>query len=110
MSRHRRTGLVARIRSWWSGPGWDAPVSRERVREAAARLLAGQMSEREFIDWVHIHVGHGGYDDLEDLVDLDDEYDPVDFLEADQWFRESPEAEAERERVREHARRLIAEG
>lgn len=48
------------------------------------------MTEREFVDWVHIHVGHGGYDDLEDLVELDDEYDPVDFPEADQWFGSPP--------------------
>lgn len=98
-----------RFREWWSGPGWDAPVPRERIREEATRLLEGELTEREFVSWIHTHVGHGGYDDLIELVELDDEYDPVDFPDEDQWFRESPEAEPIRNHVREAALRLLAD-
>jgi hypothetical protein len=84
-------------------------VPRERVREEATRLVAGEITEREFVSWVHTHVGHMGYDDLIELVELDGEYDPVDFPDEDRWFRESSEAAAIRNRVRELALRLLAD-
>ncbi len=84
-------------------------MPRERVRQEAARLVAGEITEREFVSWLHTHVGHGGYDDLIELVELDDEYDPVDFPDEGQWFRESPEAEPIRNQVREVALRLLAD-
>ena len=100
--------LVGRFRLWWFGPNWDAPVSRERITEAAAVFLDGAMTERQFLEWLSVHVGHGSYDDLEDLVGLDDDYDPLDYPDADRWFRESPDAEQSREAVRAAARRLVA--
>ncbi len=107
----RLRDLVLRFREWWSGPGWDAPVARERIREEAMRLIGGEITEREFVSWVHTHVGHmGDDDDLLELVVLDDEYDPFVFPDKDRWFRESAEAESVRSRVRDAAGRLLADG
>lgn len=105
--RESITYLHRRFRRWWFGPSWDAPVSRERIKEAAAAFLDGGMTEFEFLEWLHEHVGHGSYEDLDELVAFDDEYDPVVNPGADRWFQDSPEAEPAREAVREAARRLI---
>ena len=85
------------------------PCLASEFARRASRLVAGEITEREFVSWVHIHVSHGGYDDLIELVELDDEYDPVDFPDEDRWFRESAEAAAIRSRVRELALRLLAD-
>lgn len=72
-----------RFREWLYGPCIDAPVPLSQVRGAARRLLDGEMTEREFVAWIHCHVGHHGPDDLQDLVVLDDEYDPNCVTDAD---------------------------
>lgn len=57
-----------------------------QVREAARRVLAGRLTEREFVAWAHCHVGHDGPDELQDLVEMDDEYDTNVDADADRRF------------------------
>lgn len=86
MRASERSRPVAWVRDLFSDPCADAPVATSEVREAAQRLLAGQLTEREFVAWVHCHVGHDGPDELQDIVEMDDEYDPNIDADADRRF------------------------
>lgn len=43
--------------------------------EKAKELLDGGVNERQFLSWVHHHIGHSGREDLQDLVEMDDIYE-----------------------------------
>jgi hypothetical protein len=75
-----------------------------QVRDAARRMIAGELTEREFVEWVHCHVGHDGPDDLQDIVEMDDEYDPnIDSNAANRFIHEGKPAQ-----VRAFAEDLVA--
>ena len=75
-------------------PGSDAPVPMSQVRDAARRMIAGELTEREFVEWVHCHVGHDGPDALQVIVEMYDEYDPnVDPGAVEQFVRNGKPAQ-----------------
>ena len=77
---------VAWLTDLFHDPCADAPVAMSEVREEARRLLAGHLTEREFVAWIHCHVGHRGPAELQDIVGMDDEYDPNVFADTDLLF------------------------
>jgi hypothetical protein len=77
---------VTWVKDLFRDPCADAPVTMNEVCEAARRVLAGQLTEREFVAWAHCHVGHDGPDELQNLVEMDDEYDPNIDADADRRF------------------------
>ena len=72
--------------------------------QKAEQLLAHTLTERQFLGWVHAHVGHSGPDELQDLVEMDDFYELGGTAAADEWFDASPEAADARKYVRPAAR------
>jgi len=79
----------------------------DALRAKARALLDGGLNEREFLGWLHRHVGHSGREDLQDLVEMDDTFTLGGTVDGDAWFDSSPEAAVPRRYVRDSARHIV---
>ena len=88
------TSWLNRLKELIHEPCSDAPLSMSEVRDAARRLLNGEITERAFVDWVQCHVGHDGPEGLQEIVEMDDEYEPnLDATASDRFIEDGMPAQ-----------------